>query len=157
MNFYQRFIKGYSKIAALLTVMLWTISKPISVILRRSDEARGGEIWAGDRAVHKEAANSIKSDKYVGSTIPRNLRNFFSCNAQTALNPLQDVFTKVPIYHHFDSTFYIQMETDVSGFAIEGVLSQLFLRSDHMIKHVHDHPPPNLSSKKYQRHLIAFF
>ena len=43
--------------------------------------------------------------------------------AKKAFNHLWYVFTQAPILQHFDAKRHIQIETDVSGYAIDGVLS----------------------------------
>ena len=51
--------------------------------------------------------------------------NFFTPGAKLAFTELRQAFFKAPILHHFDSDRYIRIETDASGYAIGGVLSQL--------------------------------
>ena len=41
-------------------------------------------------------------------------------------NNLRLAFTKTPILQHFDLKSHIWIETDVLGYAIGGILSQLF-------------------------------
>ena len=55
---------------------------------------------------------------------------FLTPDAREAFNQLRQAFTKAPIFQHFDPECYIRIETDVSGYAIGGVLSQL--TSDHL-------------------------
>ncbi len=65
-------------------------------------------------------------------------------------------FTKTPILRHFDLECHIRIETDVSGYVIGGVLSQITsdqLSSDHAT-----HKDPNSSKSKIgQWHPVAFF
>ncbi len=91
-SFYQRFIQGFSKIAAPLTSMLKTTSFPADV-----------------RIPLKAPGNS----------------NFLTPEATLAFLRLRQAFTEAPILHHFDSECYIRIETDASGYAIGGILSQL--------------------------------
>ena len=53
--------------------------------------------------------------------------NFLTFNVKNVFNYLQLAFIKVPILQYFDLKSYIQIETDVSGYAISGMLSQLNL------------------------------
>ena len=46
--------------------------------------------------------------------------------ADKAFNLLKELFTSAPILRMFDLTLGTRLETDVSGFAIGAVLSQLF-------------------------------
>ena len=50
---------------------------------------------------------------------------FLTLEAKLVFLRLRQAFTKVPILHHFDPERYIRMETDASGYAIGGILSQL--------------------------------
>ena len=51
--------------------------------------------------------------------------NFLIPEAKLAFSRLRQAFTKAPILHHFDPERYIRIETDASGYAIGGILSQL--------------------------------
>ena len=50
---------------------------------------------------------------------------FLTPDARTAFNRLRLAFTKAPILRHFDLECHIWIETDVLGYVIDGVLSQL--------------------------------
>ena len=50
---------------------------------------------------------------------------FLTPDAKTAFNRLRLAFTEAPILQHFDPECHIWIETDVSSYAIGGVLSQL--------------------------------
>ena len=50
---------------------------------------------------------------------------FLTSGAREAFNWLKQAFTKATIVCHFDLKYYIQIETDASGYAIGGVISQL--------------------------------
>ena len=50
---------------------------------------------------------------------------FLTPDARTAFNRLRLAFTEAPILRHFDPECHIRIETDASGYAIGGVLSQL--------------------------------
>ena len=64
-------------------------------------------------------------------------------DAREVFNQLRQAFTKAPILRHFDPECHIRIETDASGYAIGGVLSQL--TSDH------------LTSDQGQWHPVAYF
>ena len=51
--------------------------------------------------------------------------SFLTPKARSAFNRLRLVFTKAPIFWHFDPECHIQIETDAWGYAIGDVLSQL--------------------------------
>ena len=93
-NFYRRFIRGFSKIAAPLTSMLKT---NLVANTGPSPKARRGE---------------------EGSC-------FLTPAAKLAFAQLKQAFTEAPILRHFDPERHIRLETDASGYAIGGVLSQL--------------------------------
>ncbi len=50
---------------------------------------------------------------------------FFTTNAKRVVTKLRQAFVEAPILNHFDSESHIQIQTDVSGYAIGGILSQL--------------------------------
>ena len=55
---------------------------------------------------------------------------FLTSDARKAFNQLKQVFTKALIFQHFDLKYHIRIETNASGYAIGGDLSQL--TSDHL-------------------------
>ena len=62
-----------------------------------------------------------KSKKTVRSS------DFLTPRAKLAFSKLRQAFLKAPILHHFNPERHIQIETDVSGYTIGRVLSQLTL------------------------------
>ncbi len=52
---------------------------------------------------------------------------FLTFEARKAFTELRQVCVKVPILNHFDPEHHIQIETDATGYAIGGILSQLTL------------------------------
>ena len=89
-NFYRRFIKGFSPIAASLTGIL-----------------QGGQ-----------------KSKFKGH---------FALNPETrsAFETLRETFISAPILRHFDPLLPIRIETDASGFALSGILSQFNPNTGH--------------------------
>ena len=63
-----------------------------------------------------KSKNSFKSKKTVGPS------DFLTPGAKLAFTELRQAFLKAPILHHFDPERHIRIETDVSGYAIGGVL-----------------------------------
>ena len=59
-----------------------------------------------------------QSKKILGS-------DFFTPRARLAFIKLRQAFVKAPILHHFDLERHIRVETDVSGYVIGEILSQL--------------------------------
>ena len=49
--------------------------------------------------------------------------NFFTLGARLAFTKLRQTFVKAPILYYFDLERYIRIEMDISGYAIDGVLS----------------------------------
>ena len=74
----------------------------------------GGEV--GNNEVGKKVQNLSKSKKTVGL-------DFLTSGGKLMFTKLRKVFVKAPILHYFDLKCYIRIETDVSGYAIDGVLS----------------------------------
>ena len=56
--------------------------------------------------------------------------SFLTLDARQAFTQLRQAFTEAPILQYFDSERYIRIETDISGYAISGVLSQMTLETD---------------------------
>ena len=87
-------------------------------------EVDSGEV--GDDKIEKKvqklfkSKNLSKSKKTVGS-------DFLTSGAKLAFTKLRQVFVKAPIFHHFDLKRHIWIETNISGYAISKVLSQLTL------------------------------
>ena len=81
-------------------------------------EVDGGEVEVDE--VGKKGRKTSKSKKSVGS-------DFLTPGAKLAFTELRQAFLKAPILHHFDPERHIRIETDASGYAISGVLSQLTL------------------------------
>ncbi len=46
--------------------------------------------------------------------------------AQRALDILKKRFTEAPMLRHYDPALPTQLETNASGYAVSGILSQLF-------------------------------
>ena len=55
--------------------------------------------------------------------------DFLTPKARLAFIQLRQAFVKALILHHFDPESYIRIETDVSGYAIGSILSQLSSRT----------------------------
>ena len=82
--------------------------------------------------------------------------DFLTPEAKKTFIYLQKAFTKTPILRHFDSQRHIQIETHASGYAIDGVLSQM--TSDQCLSnHVTYEDTDSFISKIGQWHLITFF
>ena len=67
------------------------------------------------------------------------------------------MFTKAPILYHFHPEYHIRIETNASGYAIGGVLTQLSTErglADQMTHKPNDLNPP---SEIDQWHPVAFF
>ena len=77
----------------------------------------------------KKSANNLKKG---GGNTKKGVKaargsNYLILDAKKALNHLQHAFISVPIFQHFDAKWRIRIETDVSGYAIDGSLNQLTL------------------------------
>ena len=136
-KFYRWFIQGFSRIAAPLTSMLKTVE------LKKGGDGVGGdsrvkrdgidksgmdniEVGGGEVEVDevgKKGRKMSKSKKLFKSEIVG--LDFLTPGAKLAFTKLRQAFFNAPILNHFDLERHIQIETDVSGHAIDGVLSQL--------------------------------
>ncbi len=54
-------------------------------------------------------------------------RMFFTSRTRKVFIKLRQTFVEAPILNYFDPKYYIQMEKDISGYAISEILSQLTL------------------------------
>ena len=86
--------------------------------------------------VPEDAEVNIGSGDCENGTVKRSPRSknlngagYLTLEARLAFTQLRKAFTKAPILQHFDSECHIRIETDASGYAISGVLSQLTLDS----------------------------
>ena len=148
-NFYRRFIQGFSRIVAPLTSMLKTTGSSDLAQRDNDDEVVGG----GDRNLSKsKKSKNTKSgiQTRIGAT---GEPTFLTPGAREAFNQLRQAFTEAPILQHFDPECHIRIETDVSGYAIGGVLSQLI--SDQVTLNSKSNPIEK--SDFGQWHPVAYF
>ena len=171
-NFYQQFIQGFGKIAAPLTSMLKTIiSSQVLVANEMLAANEVGGVKGSDELIEKygkllktrklSKSGNLKGKKLAKSKKPSKSGNspnfnateagpsFLTPKAKIAFNRLRLAFTKALILWHFDPKCHIWIETDVLGYAIGGMLSQLasWTSPDKIITKA------NLG----QWHLVAFF
>ena len=166
-NFYWQFIQGFSRIATPLTFMLKTIRSTESAAnAEKTEGGIGSNSMVGNMVGGNEATNSTKRKNPVKMTkfkilvksknhdFPKSRpketgTGFFTPKARLAFTQLRQAFVEAPILHHFDPKSHIRIETDASGYAIGGVLSQLSSRAR----------PDGVVTKDDlgQWHLVAFF
>ena len=72
-----------------------------------------------DDEVGKKGWNLSKSKKIESG--------FLTSRARMTFTKLRQAFIKALIFYHFNPEYHIWVETDVSGYAIDGILSQLTL------------------------------
>ena len=127
-NFYRRFIKDFSKIAALLTSMLKTMAPSTlagSAYTKTNENEldinSGGGI--GSDRVNDRIENLSRSIKVKNSSGT----DFLTSGTKEAFSCLWKAFIKAPILRHFDPKCHIQIETNALGYAICRVFSQMAL------------------------------
>ena len=91
---------------------------------------------------------SAKSKSWTKSGNNLEEPKFLISKAKEAFNRLRQAFNKALIFQHFDPECHIRIETDVSGYAIKGVLSQL--TSNQVIS-------DKASGLNVDWHLVAYF
>ncbi len=148
-NFYRRFIRNFSRIAAPLTSMLRTTNESIGDKTQSTQAENqdvpsatgrtGGDGVGGSFENRTTAAKLGKSKKLTKSKrtdLPKanfarvnSGTDFLTTKAKKALIHLRKAFIEAPILRHFDLEYHIWIETNALGYAIGGVLSQM--TSDH--------------------------
>ncbi len=137
-NLYQRFIQGFSRLAVPLISML----KTTSAVGPAENREQGGQgIQMEDQGEKEPAQKSRKGQKTAKSkkwirvekaeaSRAKNLGQsglFLTFKARKAFTKLRQAFVEAPILNHFDSERHIRIETDASGYTIDGIFSQLTL------------------------------
>ena len=126
-NFYRRFIKSFSKIAALLTSILKT--SPLLAVALPATAVDNSEVIGSSDANERKSA---KSD-FIKPMHRAEEPSFLTPDARQAFTQLRQAFTKAPILRHFDPKRHIRIETDASGCVIGDVLSQMTSETGHGI------------------------
>ena len=113
-NFYRRFIEGYSR-----------ITLPLSELTRQ--EKKGGEETSprikGQRRRPPSPKSKGEAKRERGVFLDKKFQ--LPPKAKEAFERLKAAFTKAPLLRHFNPELRIRVETDASGFAISGIISQL--------------------------------
>ena len=73
---------------------------------------------------NKTVINSFKNLMHMPNIRATGRATFLTFNAKKAFNHLSQAFIKALIFQHLDLESHIQIEIDVLGYAIVGVLSQ---------------------------------
>ncbi len=160
-NFYRRFIRNFSRIAAPLTLILQTTDNgDLGAQASGHEEDQdtiAGTAGAGGGGSIKILSTAAKSAKYKKPNFAKTNfgTDFLSPRAKKAFIHLRKAFTKALIFRHFDPERHIWIETDASGYAIGGVLSQMTL-DQHSSGHVTYEDPNSSKSEIGQWHLVAF-
>ena len=108
-NFYKRFIKHFNKIATFLTKML-----------KESKKLRKHEMHKRKREEKSKSRNHERDT----------LNDFLISKVYNAFQKLRDVFLKVSILRHFDSTLSLRVKTNVFNKVINVIFNQFDLE-DH--------------------------
>ena len=135
-NFYWRFIRRFSKIVALLISILKTTglfkkSAPKTFKVGNNEVVWGDSDRANETVIDLSKFKNEKSRKLtcipnIGATREP---NFLTLDAKKDFNHLWLAFIKALIFWYFNPRCYIWIKTDVLGYIISGVLSQLNLNS----------------------------
>ncbi len=155
-NLYRRFIRNFSRIAALLTLILQTTTESTKDEIqstqatenKENQDAAAGAGGAGSGENIKNLSTVVKLAKSKKSNFAKaNFgMGFLTPGAKEAFIHLQKAFTKAPILRHFDQECHIQIETDALGYVIGGVLSQM-TSDQHSSGHMTHEDPISSKSK----------
>ena len=111
-------------------------------------EADGGSAGRLDISRNSTKSKNQPKSRHLGNSNKLGEPKFLIFGVKEAFNHLRQAFTKAPIFWHFNPKYHIWIKTDVSGYTIRKILSQLIsnqLTSDKIIK----------SSVDW--HLVAYF
>ena len=89
------------------------------------DEFGGGDRGENKARTPASTKGPTGADYLSSDHVSHAVSNYLTPDAKKAFDQLRQAFTKAPILQHFDPEQYIRVETDASGHAIGGVLSQL--------------------------------
>ncbi len=142
-NFYRRFIRNFSRIAAPLTSMLRiTDDEALSIQAIRNEKNQyalanagagggAGDGTGGGKSIKNlSTAAKLAKSKKPNFAKSNSRTDFLTLGAKEAFIHLRKAFTKALIFRHFDLNRHIWIETDASGYTIDGILSQM--TSDHL-------------------------
>ena len=91
---------------------------------KKSRKSKGQKMSKSQKSA-KSGKNSSKSGNSPNFGATEAGPSFLTPEARSAFNRLWLAFTEAPILWYFDPEYPIRIETDVSGYAIGGMLSQL--------------------------------
>ena len=174
-NFYWHFIQGYSKIAGSLISMLKLSprSGTKSLMDIANNKFPGGDCGIDKARILSAFSTSKKfnkagyltfSTKKCGQAAKKGCNGakgskYLTLDIKKAFNLLQHAFTQALIFQYFDSKRYIRIETNVSGYIIGEVFSQLIsddLGQWHLVAYyLHKMFPAKTWYKTYNSKLLA--
>ena len=123
-NFYQHFIQGFSKFFVLFTLLL-KITGLLNLIPKafKADDNKIVGIVCKANKMAINLSNKSKNSTYILNTEAIKKSNFLTPNAKKTFNHLRLAFIKALIFQHFDLKSNIQIKTNISNYAIDGILS----------------------------------
>ena len=89
------------------------------------DEFGGGYRGENEARAPASTKGPTGADYPSSDHVSHAVSNYLTPAAKKAFDQLRQAFIEAPILQHFDPEQYIRVETDASGYAIGGVLSQL--------------------------------
>lgn len=123
-NFYRRFIEGYSRITLPLTELTREEKRGETAVQpKKKGTPRAGR--------NKQPRRNPSPNKIEKKEVKKRHNAFLDKKfklpekAKEAFNKLKEAFTEAPLLRHFDPRLRIRVETDASGYAISGIISQL--------------------------------
>ena len=89
------------------------------------DEFGKGNRGENEARTSASIKGPTRADYLSSDHVSHAISNYLTLDTKKAFDQLRQAFTEAPILQHFDPEQYIRVETDASGHAIGGVLSQL--------------------------------
>ncbi len=124
-NFYRRFIRNFSKIAApLISILQTTGYKVLAQNIQVENEiAPGSASSSSDGRDIKNLATFIKLAKFKKLDFASSKVDFLTFGAKAAFIYLRKAFIKAPILRYFNLEYHICIKINVLGYVISRVLS----------------------------------
>lgn len=102
----------------MLLILILRIASDLAMSVTKSSNESNINGGGGDKVIIEAKIISKKSGT-----------GFYTPEAKLVFAELGQVFSRASISYHIDAKYYIHIETNILGYLIDGILSQLTLKS----------------------------